>query len=151
MFLDHLGKLKNVNKEVKRSKKIECSFCREYGASTCCNFPECFKNYHYLCSVSDRCEMNWIEYLLYCKKHSKNAPHEFSNFNIERLIDIERKTNDSREAVCCVCFSGLDEDKLIICDECNVAYHSYCHDPVVKESVGNENVKWYCRNCQDKN
>lgn len=39
------------------------------------------------------------------------------------------------ELVCMVCRSGLDEDKLLICDKCNLAIHAYCNEPEILEAA----------------
>ena len=153
VFLDPAGKLKTVTKEIRRAMTIECSYCGEMGAPTCCIGNGCQKQYHYLCAVNGGCYLDWQKYLLYCPSHLQDLSkkYDLTYEEIINQVDNDRKSNDSREAICCVCFSGLDEDKLVLCDSCAQAYHAYCHDPVVIEAIGDEKRKWYCKNCESNN
>jgi histone-lysine N-methyltransferase MLL3 len=47
------------------------------------------------------------------------------------------------------CGQPHDEDKLILCDECDVSYHIYCVDPPLeKVPEGNWKCKW-CAVCTE--
>jgi hypothetical protein len=149
VHLDSAGKLKRVNNEIKRARVLDCTYCGESGAPTCCNGKSCKKQYHYLCAVNEECFLDWDKYLIYCRRDmgSMKNTYDLTEEQLKQEVNRDKDSNDPREAICCVCFSGLDEDVLIICDQCHVAYHNYCHDPVVNEAIGDVNKKWYCKNC----
>merc|ERR1711871_934022 len=46
--------------------------------------------------------------------------------------------------VCPVCGSSDDEPNLLLCDECDQAYHIYCLDPPLSQAPKED---WYCRSC----
>uniref|UniRef100_A0A915JI90 Histone acetyltransferase n=1 Tax=Romanomermis culicivorax TaxID=13658 RepID=A0A915JI90_ROMCU len=46
--------------------------------------------------------------------------------------------------LCCLCSSAENPESLLLCDECDRGYHTYCHKPPVNEKpVG----KWSCKDC----
>ncbi|XP_067619660.1 bromodomain adjacent to zinc finger domain protein 1A isoform X2 [Eurosta solidaginis] len=55
-----------------------------------------------------------------------------------------RSTNKS---LCQVCRRGSDEDKMLLCDECNGGTHMFCMKPKMK-TVPEGN--WYCKRCVNR-
>ena len=49
--------------------------------------------------------------------------------------------------ICTICKSGLDEDHIYICDNCDLAYHSNCHYPPIDIKNLDEEEEWLCNNC----
>ena len=50
------------------------------------------------------------------------------------------------EVTCVLCNSGEDEDKILLCDYCDLAFHMYCIiDPLEEVPEGH----WYCDDCAD--
>ena len=48
--------------------------------------------------------------------------------------------------VCENCDSGVDEDILLLCDICNLGYHTYClQNPLHEVPTG----EWYCDECNE--
>lgn len=45
---------------------------------------------------------------------------------------------------CEKCYSALNEDRLLYCDNCDKAYHTYCLDPPLKSIP---NCGWKCKDC----
>jgi hypothetical protein len=38
---------------------------------------------------------------------------------------------------------------IVFCDECNDAYHQYCHDPLIKqELIDDKDAEWFCSECR---
>ncbi|XP_051824276.1 PHD finger protein 6-like isoform X2 [Antechinus flavipes] len=68
--------IKTVIQEIKRGKRMKCTFCSQPGATIGCEIKACVKTYHYHCGVQDKAK--YIEnmsrgiYKLYCKNHSGN-------------------------------------------------------------------------------
>ncbi|XP_036596585.1 PHD finger protein 6-like [Trichosurus vulpecula] len=66
--------IKTVLQEIKRGKRMKCTFCSQAGATIGCEIKACVKTYHYHCGVQDKAK--YIEnisrgiYKLYCKNHS---------------------------------------------------------------------------------
>lgn len=50
--------------------------------------------------------------------------------------------------VCEGCGGPSDEGRLLLCDDCDISYHTYCLDPPL-ETVpkGNWKCKWYVMTC----
>ena len=46
---------------------------------------------------------------------------------------------------CSICMSGLDENMIVICDNCDKGYHTNCHSPPInlEENAGD----WFCGEC----
>ena len=46
---------------------------------------------------------------------------------------------------CSICKSGLDENMIVICDNCDKGYHTNCHNPPInlEENAGD----WFCNEC----
>ena len=137
--------LKNVVKEIERANNLICSFCGEYGASTGCNVKTCNCTYHFLCAKKDGCHFNWDLYLIHCKNHL-NILFDEKTYEFDDVLQENERVKD---IVCSICYSGLDEEQLVICDGCEKDYHTYCHDPAVP-NVGDVDIKWYCKNCIEK-
>ena len=53
--------------------------------------------------------------------------------------------------VCTVCKSGLDEEFILICNECDLGYHINCHQPVISkqnfEEITKDDTSWKCQKC----
>ncbi|XP_067849544.1 uncharacterized protein phf11 [Heptranchias perlo] len=62
-----------IEKEIKRGKKLYCSLCRKKGATVGCEVKSCRKCYHYPCAIDDMAHMIESEdleiYRILCKNH----------------------------------------------------------------------------------
>lgn len=52
-----------------------------------------------------------------------------------------------KECGCKVCGGKEDEHNLLLCDECNLAYHLKCLDPPLASVP--EDDYWYCPGCKN--
>lgn len=141
IYLDENNKLKNVIKEIKRTRQISCTFCGERGAGLGCE--ACKASYHYLCARSDLCYINKQKYSMYCKYHKNQIKNEDEDYFITKDMEPEGYSDD----LCMECKSGYDEDKILICDGCGSGIHTYCNIPEILEINHDENDKFYCYKC----
>ncbi|XP_077340382.1 uncharacterized protein LOC143984009 isoform X2 [Lithobates pipiens] len=65
----------SVIKEIKRGKKLNCSYCNKKGATVGCNNRWCRKTYHYLCVTKAKGirirDEDKERYIAYCYKHAR--------------------------------------------------------------------------------
>ena len=47
---------------------------------------------------------------------------------------------------CSVCSSGLDENMIVICDNCDRGFHTNCHNPPI--DLNEHTGDWFCSECQ---
>ncbi|XP_066489391.1 PHD finger protein 11 [Tiliqua scincoides] len=63
----------SVVSEIKRGKRLVCSFCRKKGATVGCEIKTCRRSYHYFCALCDDAaiETNEIQgiYRIFCPNH----------------------------------------------------------------------------------
>ncbi|XP_043909983.1 E3 ubiquitin-protein ligase UHRF1 [Protopterus annectens] len=52
-----------------------------------------------------------------------------------------------RMCACHVCGGKGDPDKQLLCDECDMAFHTYCLDPPLTEIPDDDD--WYCPDCRN--
>ncbi|XP_059935676.1 histone-lysine N-methyltransferase SETDB2 isoform X2 [Mesoplodon densirostris] len=45
--------VESVKKEIKRGRKLKCTYCGKTGATVGCDLKSCLKNYHFFCAKSD--------------------------------------------------------------------------------------------------
>jgi len=82
VYLDQTtNKLKNLSKEIKRSKLLKCSYCGQYGAGLGCFIESCSKNYHYKCMLDAGCFPVYNEFITYCPDH---IPENIENLETEK-------------------------------------------------------------------
>ena len=51
-----------------------------------------------------------------------------------------------RDLACCVCGSPADEDRMVVCDSCNAAWHTFCL-PVPLDKPPRPEEVWCCPRC----
>ncbi|XP_009081391.1 PREDICTED: PHD finger protein 11 [Acanthisitta chloris] len=63
----------SVLKELRRGKRLVCSFCRKKGATVGCEERACRRSYHYFCALCDDAAIETDEvhgvYRVFCSKH----------------------------------------------------------------------------------
>jgi hypothetical protein len=146
--LDKFGKLKNIQKEVRRAKIKKCTYCGNRGGVIGCNWDECDNSYHYLCAKSIKCHFHLSRYLIHCPLHIKYVPL-VENLPIEEVEEPENVEGEFANLVCQECMSGMDEDKLLICDGCKQGIHTYCNTPEIFV-IPPDNEEFYCPYCVNK-
>ena len=134
VFLDLDNRLKNLPKEIKRSKKMTCSYCKSNGAGLGCFVKNWKKTYHFKFSLDEEldCALDCKNFRIYCPDHKDLLPEELSNTLIYETI------------FCKKCGSGDNDEKLILCEKCLNGYHIYCLEEKLEE-VPEED--WFCMDC----
>ncbi|XP_021037032.1 PHD finger protein 11 [Mus caroli] len=66
--------VKSVKKEIRRGRRLKCSFCNNKGATVGCDVQSCTKNYHLSCAMEDHAILQVDEdhgtYKVFCQKHT---------------------------------------------------------------------------------
>jgi hypothetical protein len=75
-----------------------------------------------------------------CRKYLGVIPSDF-----ETVDDWEEKLES---LTCNICreTTGEDDDQLMLCDGCNMGFHTYCLSPPLEEVPEDD---WYCDSCND--
>ena len=127
--LNESNKMKNILTEIKRCNKIYCSYCRALGGGLGCKNEICKNTYHYKCVLNEDldCRLDFKNYVLYCSQH------------MDEYID-----DEFENTICNTCNGGNDDDKMIICDKCPNAYHTYCLEIKLEKIPEGD---WICPVC----
>ncbi|XP_055398128.1 histone-lysine N-methyltransferase SETDB2 isoform X7 [Bubalus kerabau] len=66
--------VESVKKEIKRGRKLKCTFCGKKGATVGCDLKSCFKNYHFFCAKNDHAVLQVDGrtgiYKVFCQQHA---------------------------------------------------------------------------------
>jgi len=123
--------------------KQECAGCYEAFSKkvvveiTC----ECKRSYCSGCAqdqiehFAETVEDNYIDKCEQCYRK-----HEGNNW------DGSEGESSSEEGGCEICQKPNDEDKMLLCDYCDLAFHMYCLSPPLS-SIPQE--EWYCTDCTE--
>ncbi|KAI7975834.1 hypothetical protein EIK77_005584 [Talaromyces pinophilus] len=69
----------------------------------------------------------------------------------KRRRKVYRKNGKEINVTCLHCQRGHSPvtNMIVFCDECNDAYHQYCHDPPIKqELIDDKDAQWFCSECR---
>ncbi|RAO64839.1 uncharacterized protein BHQ10_000851 [Talaromyces amestolkiae] len=69
----------------------------------------------------------------------------------KRRRKVYRKNGKEINVTCRHCQRGHSPvtNMIVFCDECNDAYHQYCHDPPIKqELIDDKDAQWFCSECR---
>ncbi|EEA27095.1 hypothetical protein TMatcc_004631 [Talaromyces marneffei ATCC 18224] len=69
----------------------------------------------------------------------------------KRRRKVYRKNGKEINVTCRHCQRGHSPvtNMIVFCDECNDAYHQYCHDPPIKqELIDDKDAEWFCSECR---
>lgn len=71
---DRNFEVESVKKEIRRGRKLKCTFCRVKGATVGCDVKDCAKNYHFFCAKKDKAVLLTDEsegtYKVLCHQHA---------------------------------------------------------------------------------
>lgn len=77
---DRSFEVESVKKEIRRGRKLKCSFCPKKGATVGCDVKGCPKNYHFSCAKKDNAFLLTDEsegtYKVLCQLHAPREPQE---------------------------------------------------------------------------
>ncbi|XP_020247535.1 PHD finger protein EHD3-like isoform X2 [Asparagus officinalis] len=100
-----------------------------------------------LCKQCGTCEDDDKRFLI-CG-HSQ-CPYKFYHIRClttTQMASLQQKGQDCwycPSCLCRACFHNKDDDKIVLCDNCDEAYHIYCMKPP-RASI--PNGQWYCLKC----
>ena len=96
-----------------RCRNLKCAYCKESGAGLGCYNENCKNTYHYLCAKAAGCLLVQQKFIAYCPEHRNDAPKE--------MLELEMEEEDPtlQGYYCSICSSGLDENMIVICDNCD--------------------------------
>eukprot|EP00742_Colponemidia_sp_Colp-10_P014077 GILJ01015948.1.p1 GENE.GILJ01015948.1~~GILJ01015948.1.p1 ORF type:complete len:413 (-),score=47.78 GILJ01015948.1:160-1335(-) len=150
------NKMQNVVKAIKRGRRLNCSHCRQKGASLGCAVVECKKTYHVLCMKLAGCKSNRHEFIAYCPAHAhldRNDDSEEERSEIVAPTGVNGSLDPSilayetapfdpvRVLVCKICTLGDRDEQMLICDACENGFHMDCLDPPLTRIPQG---KWFC-------
>ncbi|XP_055997566.1 histone-lysine N-methyltransferase 2C-like isoform X11 [Ostrea edulis] len=124
------GSLKFVDKAVFNGLSQKCSYCRRYGATINCVYPQCTKKYHYPCAAAGSCFQDKKKLAILCPDHSDQA---------EAIA--------GEEAYCVLCCQADKINKQLFCTSCGHHYHGSCLHPSVALSP-EVRAGWQCPDCK---
>jgi len=61
-------------------------------------------------------------------------------------MDIKKQEAKESDDVCKICKIDKDDDKLLLCDQCNEGFHIYCLKPILKTIPKRT---WFCKGCKE--
>ncbi|XP_076754834.1 uncharacterized protein LOC143425718 [Xylocopa sonorina] len=135
--------VKDIREEVRRGKRLVCSYCKKAGATLgCCNV-KCKKIFHYPCGLrAGTLNQFFGEFRSYCIKH---RPQQ----------DIDKQVLDelvrSNEVVCYICYDQVDPYDTVNtmwapCCKKNAWFHRTC----VQQLAMSAGYFFKCPLCNDK-
>ncbi|XP_070327357.1 histone-lysine N-methyltransferase SETDB2 isoform X6 [Odocoileus virginianus] len=80
--------VESVKKEIKRGRKLKCTYCGKKGATVGCDLKSCSKNYHFFCAKNDHAVLQADGhkgiYKVFCQQHADPENAHFSGVKRKR-------------------------------------------------------------------
>ncbi|XP_043334242.1 PHD finger protein 11 isoform X4 [Cervus elaphus] len=80
--------VESVKKEIKRGRKLKCTYCGKKGATVGCDLKSCSKNYHFFCAKNDHAVLQADGhkgiYKVFCQQHADPQNANFSGVKRKR-------------------------------------------------------------------
>lgn len=94
---------------------MDCDICGVNGAGLSCFEKDCQRTFHYKCALENprKCLLNVFAWEMYCSEHAADFFRKFPEFYEDPWV-------------CQVCDVDENDDKVILCDECDLGFHIYC-------------------------
>ncbi|KAM5311137.1 PHD finger protein 11 isoform 1-T2 [Glossophaga mutica] len=73
-----------VKKEIRRGRKLKCTFCGKRGATVGCDKKACAKNYHFFCAKNDHAVLHTGSegiYKVFCQQHAPSGETQPAHFS----------------------------------------------------------------------
>ncbi|XP_031216983.1 PHD finger protein 11A-like [Mastomys coucha] len=86
--------VKSVKKEIRRGRRLKCSFCNNKGATVGCDLQSCAKNYHLLCAKEDHAILQVDEdhgtYKLFCHQHAPEVQEPTRRYAVVKATFLKK-------------------------------------------------------------
>ena len=107
----------DIRKEIVRSQRVKCDFCKLKGASIKCAKKSCRKSFHYQCSLESNCSFqDFKSFLCWCFDHNS-----FQNSPKEELSE------DLPKSLCGICLSSAtNKESQLLSSCCGGLFHFIC-------------------------
>lgn len=96
--------VEDVQKEVKRGAKLQCSRCKKKGATAGCELGRCKKTFHYPCAIEEGAKTFEDEsngkFGLFCLKHSN--PENGSSVKKPKTPRSSKSPSEARSSKVCI-------------------------------------------------
>ncbi|XP_060525173.1 PHD and RING finger domain-containing protein 1 isoform X2 [Cylas formicarius] len=140
---------KSLDSDSSDGQSEKCPIClisfrnQEVGVPENCEHMFCLECIQEWSKNMNTCPVDRQEYTSISVKRNING-------NILRKIDVEKPQNQSVMDIvedptfCEICGSDDNEDRLLLCDGCDLGFHLYCLTPALTDVP--EGI-WYCNDC----
>ncbi|XP_070615721.1 histone-lysine N-methyltransferase SETDB2 [Erythrolamprus reginae] len=104
--LDKRFDVTSVRKEIRRGRKLRCSYCEKRGATIGCEVGRCHKSYHYSCALRADASMDTDEeqgrYRLLCSTHKRSRADD-EDYETEISPFIPKSSSTTNKMLCDGC------------------------------------------------
>nr|XP_014352337.1 PREDICTED: PHD finger protein 6-like isoform X2 [Latimeria chalumnae] len=130
-------RLEDVKAEIRRGRRLKCSYCKKPGASVGCEVPSCRRSYHYPCAVENGAKI--VEegpmYRIYCKDHETQrnlktrkshcaSPLFTSSESSQDALSLSASSESSQDALSLSASSESSQDALPFSASCDLSHNA---------------------------
>ncbi|GAB6031731.1 G2 M-phase specific E3 ubiquitin protein ligase [Chamberlinius hualienensis] len=130
--------LPDIKKEVNRSRRLKCSYCKKSGANIGCQVNECSKRFHYPCGIQHGSLHQFFgKYCSFCSAHK---PVQTSCSTLHEKIKLCN--------ICCAAFENDSQESIMYSKCCkNGKFHRAC---VQKHALSAGGYFFRCPMCNNR-
>lgn len=133
--------------------ETDCPICllsfkkQELGTPESCDHTFCLTCIEQWSKNMNTCPVDRQEYTLILVRKKINGKI-IRKIAVEKPVPLEEQLIQSEAQICCeICGSGDREDRLLLCDSCDLGFHLECLTPPL-ETIPIEN--WFCAACTEQ-
>lgn len=142
----------NIDSDSSDGQSEKCPIClmsfkkQEIGTPESCDHTFCLDCILEWSKNVNTCPVDRQEYrLILVREHLKGKV--VNQVPVEKPVSEQEVLSDDDPTHCEICGSTDNEDRMLLCDGCNLGFHVYCLNPPL-ESVPADDY-WYCNECDD--